>query len=210
MGFARKLRTWLGLRRDKTALPPFASVGRWTYGVESKMIYGCGAHSSLRIGAFCSIANEALFMCSANHPTSFVSTYPFKVRVTREEPDGSDLLTNGPIEIGNDVWVGRRAIVMPGVRIGDGAVVGAGAIVTKDVAPYAIVAGNPARLIRYRFDAHQIESLLAIRWWDWSDEKIRAEQPAFFGSIDAFIAAHAAPEAARAGLGPTLAPAGPR
>jgi len=132
-------------------------------------------------------------MCSADHPTSFVSTFPFKVRVMKEAPDGADLLRVGPLEIGNDVWIGRRAIVMPGVRIGDGAVVGAGAIVTKDVAPYAIVGGNPAKLIRYRFDPNQIESLLAIRWWDWSDEKIRAEQTAFFGPVDDFIERHSMP-----------------
>ncbi|RWA73350.1 CatB-related O-acetyltransferase [Mesorhizobium sp.] len=190
MGFARKLRIKLGLRRDKEALPRFATVGRWTYNIEPKKIYRCGEHSALRIGAFCSIADEVLFMCSANHPTSLVSTFPFKVHMTKEEPDGADLLTNGPIEIGNDVWIGRRAIIMPGVRVGDGAVVGAGAIVTKDVAPYAIVAGNPAKLIRYRFDQSQIESLLAIRWWNWSDEKIRAEQASFFGPIDEFIDAH--------------------
>ncbi|TIW19777.1 MAG: CatB-related O-acetyltransferase, partial [Mesorhizobium sp.] len=152
MGFARKLRIKLGLRRDKEALPQFATVGRWTYGVISKNIYGCGEHSALRIGAFCSIADEVLFMCSANHPTSSVSTYPLKVRMTKEEPNSADLLIKGPMEIGNDVWIGRRAIIMPGLRIGDGSVVGAGAIVTKDVAPYAVVAGNPARLIRYRFN----------------------------------------------------------
>ncbi|TPN76148.1 CatB-related O-acetyltransferase [Mesorhizobium sp. CU2] len=192
MGFARKLRTKLGLRQDRETpkLPQFASVGRWTFEVLPGMIYRCEEHSPLRIGAFCSIAKEVVFLCCANHPTSFVSTFPFKVVMTKEEPDGADLLKAGPLEIGNDVWIGRRAIIMPGVHIGDGAVVGAGAIVTKDVAPYAIVAGNPARLIRYRFDPDQIESLLAIRWWDWSDDKIRSEQPAFFDPIDEFIKRH--------------------
>ncbi|RUX91838.1 CatB-related O-acetyltransferase [Mesorhizobium sp. M7D.F.Ca.US.004.03.1.1] len=104
----------------------------------------------------------------------------------------SDLVVNGPTEIGNDVWIGRRAIIMPGITIGDGAVVGAGSIVTKDVAPYAIVAGNPAKLIRNRFTDDQIARLLAIRWWEWSDEKIIAEQPRFFGPVDAFIAASSA------------------
>lgn len=190
MAFARALRTKLGLRRVKP-LPKFASVGRWTYGVNPKMISGCVEHAELRVGSFCSIGQEVLFMCRANHPKSLVSTFPFKVKVTKELPTESDLLFSGNMQIGNDVWIGRRAIIMPGIKIGDGAIVGAGAIVTKDVPPYAIVAGNPAKLIRYRFSESQIESLLAIRWWEWSDEKIRAEQPSFFGSIDDFIAAHA-------------------
>jgi chloramphenicol O-acetyltransferase type B len=119
-----------------------------------------------------------------------VSTYAFQVHITKTMGFFEDLVPAGPTEIGNDVWIGRRAIIMPGIRIGDGAVVGAGSIVTKDVASYAIVAGNPARFIRSRFTDAQIESLLEIRWWEWSDEKIIAEQPRFFGPIDAFIAAH--------------------
>ncbi|GLQ81463.1 hypothetical protein GCM10007881_49840 [Mesorhizobium huakuii] len=112
--------------------------------------------------------------------------------MTKDAPFG-DLSVDGPTEIGNDVWIGLRAVIMPGIRIGDGAVVGAGSIVTKDVAPYAIVAGNPARFIRSRFTDDQIASLLAIRWWEWSDEKIMAEKPRLFGRIDDFIAANRAP-----------------
>jgi len=132
-----------------------------------------------------------MFLCRANHPTHLVSTFPFEYALKNITPFG-DLAVDGPTEIGNDVWIGLRAIIMPGVRIGDGAVIGAGSIVTKDVAPYAIVAGNPARFIRNRFTDEQIASLLAIRWWDWSDEKIIAEQPGFSGPIDAFIAANRA------------------
>ncbi|TPK87539.1 CatB-related O-acetyltransferase [Mesorhizobium sp. B2-4-13] len=129
-----------------------------------------------------------MFFCRANHPTNLVSTSPFEFS-TREDANGH-LSVGGPTDIGNDVWIGFRAIIMPGITIGGGAVVGAGSIVTKDVAPYAIVAGNPARFIRNRFADDQIASLLAIRWWEWSDEKIKAEQPRMFGPIDAFIAAH--------------------
>lgn len=194
MGFARKLRTKLGLRRvpKPEELPQHASVGRRTYGVKPSSIFWCDETSPLRIGAFCSIAEEVLFLGRANHPTRFVSTFPFQVMMMKSIAAHGDLVVNGPTEIGNDVWIGRRAIIMPGVTIGDGAVVGAGSIVTKDVAPYAIVAGNPARFIRNRFTDEQIASLLAIRWWEWSDEKIIAEQARFFGPIDAFIAASSA------------------
>lgn len=194
MGFARELRTKLGLRRvpNPEVLPQHASVGRRTYSVKPSNIYWCDETSPLRIGAFCSIAEEVLFLCRANHPTQFVSTFPFRALMTKSMVAYSDLVVNGPTEIGNDVWIGRRAIIMPGITIGDGAVVGAGSIVTKDVAPYAIVAGNPAKLIRNRFTDDQIARLLAIRWWEWSDEKIIAEQPRFFGPVDAFIAASSA------------------
>ncbi|CCV11243.1 Chloramphenicol acetyltransferase (fragment) [Mesorhizobium sp. STM 4661] len=94
MAFARTLRTKLGLRRKKP-LPKFASVGRRTYGVNPGMIFGCAEHAELKIGAFCSIGNEVLFMCRANHPTSLVSTYPFKVKMTKEVPTEADLLLNG-------------------------------------------------------------------------------------------------------------------
>jgi chloramphenicol O-acetyltransferase type B len=195
MGFARKLRTMLGLRRAPKAenIPQHASIGRRTlFYTKPSNIFGCDETSPLEIGAFCSIAEETLFLCRANHPTHFVSTFPFEVHMTNSIAAYDDLVVNGPTKIGNDVWIGRRAIILPGITIGDGAVVGAGSIVTKDVAPYAVVAGNPARLIRNRFTDDQIASLLAIRWWEWSDEKIKAELPTFFGSIDAFIAANRA------------------
>ncbi|WP_318011557.1 CatB-related O-acetyltransferase [Mesorhizobium sp. CO1-1-9] len=116
--------------------------------------------------------------------------------MTKDAPFG-DLSVEGPTEIGNDVWIGLRAVIMPGITIGDGAIIGAGSIVTKDVAPYAIVAGNPARLLRYRFTDDQIASLLAIRWWDWNDDRLEAERPRLFGPIDAFIAANQASSSTR-------------
>lgn len=94
------------------------------------------------------------------------------------------------INIGNDVWIGRGATVLPGVSIGHGAVVGADAVVTRDVPPYAIVAGNPARVIRFRFSEATIPRMLEIRWWDWNDEKIKMEVDALTGPIDAFVARH--------------------
>jgi virginiamycin A acetyltransferase len=91
------------------------------------------------------------------------------------------------IIIGNDVTVGANAIILPGVRIGDGAVVGAGAIVTTDVPPYAIVAGVPAKIIRYRYSSEQIEKLLRIAWWNWDEDKIFRNMDYFYGKVDDFI-----------------------
>ena len=123
----------------------------------------------LVIGKFCSIAHGARFLSSsANHATDGFSTYPFSVLWDPKDTGYEYTFPNkGNTQIGNDVWIGSEATIMPGVNIGNGAVVGANAIVTKDVAPYSIVAGNPAKLIRKRFDNEIIESLIEIKWWDW-------------------------------------------
>lgn len=99
----------------------------------------------------------------------------------------------GGIKIGNDVWVGRRALILPGVTIGDGAVVAAHATVVKNVPPYAIVGGTPAEIIRYRFPNEIIAKMLAIAWWNWDDEKIRQEADALTGPIDDFVGYHFKP-----------------
>jgi tetrahydrodipicolinate N-succinyltransferase len=96
----------------------------------------------------------------------------------------------GGITIGNDVWIGYRAIMLPGIEIGDGAVIGAGAIVTKDVPRYAVVGGSPAKLIRYRFPQDIISKLLDIQWWQWDDDKIKSEAVTLTGPIETFIAKH--------------------
>lgn len=134
-------------------------------------------HDRLMIGKFCSIACGAKFIFnSANHTLSSLSTYPFPLffeewGLTREEvTDSWD--NKGDIVIGNDVWIGYEAVIMAGVTIGDGAIIGTRAVVTKDVPPYTIVGGVPARLIRKRFSDETISELLKIRWWDWSRERI--------------------------------------
>lgn len=134
-------------------------------------------HDRLMIGKFCSIACGAKFIFnSANHTLSSLSTYPFPLffeewGLTREKvTDSWD--NKGDIEIGNDVWIGYEAVIMAGVTIGDGAIIGTRAVVTKDVPPYTIVGGVPARLIRKRFPDEAISELLKIRWWDWPRERI--------------------------------------
>ncbi len=128
----------------------------------------------LIIGRFCSIAAESRFiMNGGNHPIDWLTTYPFPIfgggwqaAMPVAWPSKGDTV------IGNDVWIGYRALFMPGVHVGDGAIVATGSVVTRDVPPYAIVGGNPAAVIRYRFDPASIARLEALRWWDWDAEKI--------------------------------------
>ena len=131
----------------------------------------------LIIGKFCSIACGTKFiMGTANHRINSVSTYPFNVFGGKWEeltpPHLSQLPFKGDIVVGNDVWFGRECVVMPGVKIGDGAIIGAYSVVTKDVPPYTVVGGNPAKVIRKRFDDKLIKLLLEIKWWDFEIEKI--------------------------------------
>ena len=155
--------------------------------------YNIGEHSyichstkigSAEIGKFCSIADEVI-IGAGNHPMDFITTSPFiysrdKIRsIGNILVDESNLITNtanikikGHTIIGNDVWIGSRAILFSGIKVGNGAVIGAGAIVTKDVPPYAIVAGVPAKIIRYRFSEDIIAKLQEIKWWDYPDDFI--------------------------------------
>lgn len=132
---------------------------------------------NLIIGKFCMIASDVTFiMNGANHLTESISSYPFAVfgGAWREAMEGKSYPSKGNIEIGNDVWIGYRATIMPGVKIGDGAIIGSQSVVTKDVPPYAIVGGNPSKIIRNRFSDDQINKLLKMKWWDWPIEKINA------------------------------------
>lgn len=132
----------------------------------------------LRIGSFCSIACGAKFLfTSANHALGSLSTYPFPIFFEEWGLDVKNIRqawdNRGDIVIGNDVWIGYEAVILSGVTIGDGAVIGARAVVTKDVPPYTIVGGVPAKPIRRRFDDETAEKLRRISWWDWDEEKIK-------------------------------------
>ena len=130
----------------------------------------------LTIGRFCSIASGVRFLMNgSNHPQAG-STFPFWA-FGRGWHERSDIPVRGPITVGNDVWLGLESCVLPGVTIGDGAIIGARAVVTKSVAPYAIVVGNPARVVRMRYDERTVARLLAIRWWDWPPERITRNLP---------------------------------
>lgn len=133
----------------------------------------------LIIGKFCSIACGAKFLfTSANHKMASLSTYPFPLFFEEwglERDDVTDAWDNrGDIVIGNDVWIGYEAVILSGVTVGDGAIIGSRAVVTKDVPPYTIVGGVPAKEIRRRFSEETISRLLEMQWWDWTEERIAA------------------------------------
>jgi lipopolysaccharide transport system ATP-binding protein len=160
-------------------------IGDYTYGAPKICMWTDKYH--VRIGKFCSIADNVSIMVDGNHRSDWVTTYPlFLIKgIPHAEglPDGK-----GDIVIGNDVWIGTGALIMPGVKIGDGAVIGARSVVTKKVDDYAIVGGNPARHIRYRFTENQIKALKEIRWWDWDIEKIKENHRLMESQdIDAFL-----------------------
>ncbi len=147
-------------------------------------------HERLRIGKFCSIACGAKFLFnSANHALGSLSTYPFPIFFEEWDlpvegiPAAWD--RKGDIVVGNDVWIGYEAVILAGVTIGDGAIIGTRAVVTRDVPPYTIVGGVPARAIGRRFDEQTIDRLLALRWWDWPVETIKENLDALqAGAID--------------------------
>ncbi|MBQ0036654.1 MAG: CatB-related O-acetyltransferase [Firmicutes bacterium] len=135
-------------------------------------------NDKLIIGKFCSIACNAKFMfTSGNHNLGSLSTYPFPIFFDEWGLDPKNITdawnNKGDIIVGNDVWIGYDAIIMPGVHIGDGAIIGAKSLITKDVEPYSIVGGVPAKQIRKRFDDSTIQILEDIKWWDWPEEKIK-------------------------------------
>ena len=145
---------------------------------KNNVLYHYPIHrEKLIIGKFCSIAcgTKFLFNC-ANHTLKSLSTYTFPLFYEEWELEKSNITTawdnKGDIVIGNDVWIGYEAVIMAGVHIGDGAIIAARAVVTKDVPPYTIVGGTPAKEIRKRFDAEVIQQLLMLKWWDWSTDKI--------------------------------------
>ncbi len=129
----------------------------------------------LIIGKFCMIASDVSFiMNGGNHLSKAITSYPFAIfgKDWSDAMEGKSYPNKGNTEIGNDVWIGHKATIMPGISIGHGAIVGSYSIVTKDVAPYAIVGGNPAVEIRKRFNEEEVEYLLNLKWWDWPIEKI--------------------------------------
>lgn len=152
----------------------------------------------LLIGRFCQIAHGVRFITSsANHDMRGFSTYPFGNFTMDGDTTPAEVQAlfdaaggKGDTVIGNDVWIGMEAIVMPGVTVGDGAIIGARAVVASDVPPYTVVAGNPARPVKRRFDEPTTRALLAVRWWDWPVEKIEASIDAITGAdIDALTRA---------------------
>lgn len=177
-----------GVMLDKQVENPNISVGRYSY--YSGYYHGhrfedCARYLSsdegvdrLVIGSFCSIGSGAAFIMPGNqgHRNDWISTFPFYWMSEVSEFEGAEngFQPAGDTVIGNDVWIGSEAIIMPGVRVGDGAVIGTRALVTRDVEPYAIVGGNPAKVIRKRFDDRLITLLLEMKWWEWPEDQLKA------------------------------------
>lgn len=185
-----KLVSWLRRNKllgPKDILPSCVRVGRYPHGVHSSCFLFVTDESPVTIGSFCALATGVLFICQANHPTETASNFGLQDQILQTKSTMGYLQTKGPIVVGNDVWIATRAIIMSGVTIGDGAVIAAGSVVTRDVPPYAIVGGNPAKIIKYRFSEDTIAAMRQIRWWDWPIERILEEKAAFDLPAEEFV-----------------------
>jgi len=165
------------------------SYGKYTYGKPN--IFSWGEKTKLIVGNFCSIAPNVNIYLGGNHRSDWITTFPFGHRDKTIFNNFSGVghpSTNGDVIIGNDVWIGSNATIMSGITIGDGAIIANNSHVVKNIEPYSIVGGNPAKLIRYRFTPEQIEKLLEIKWWNWDDNKINKFTPFLCNNqIDKFI-----------------------
>ncbi len=169
----------------RRALANKLSVGRGSYiGFPLKITSFPGDRGyRVTIGNYCSVAGNVEFIIGGNHRTDWISTFPFPDALAAGSP-----FSRGPILVGSDVWIGKNTLILSGVQIGHGAVVGANSVVTRDVRPYAVVAGNPAREHRRRFSDREIDALLAIEWWNWPREEVESlGRLLISGDVDALI-----------------------
>jgi lipopolysaccharide transport system ATP-binding protein len=184
LGFFSKITTLIWKQIVHPLSKPDEIVQLGAYSYELPKILSFGWSEKVVIGKFCSIAEDVKIVAGGEHNLNHVTTFPLKDRLK-----GSKLPIHhkGAIIIENDVWIGTGAIILAGVKIGNGAVVGAGSVVTHDVPDYAIVAGVPARVVKFRFTTDQIKKLLEIAWWNWDIEKIVENVDYFHGHVDVFI-----------------------
>lgn len=200
IGFLREFRTRVGLReprlrdywpekkrRDQAPLLGI-EIGRYSYGADlERMNHYRVEDEPLTIGSFCSIGPDVAFFAHTDHSIERTTTAPpHFFGATKAE----GYLFKGPIIVGNDVWIGQRSMIMANVRIGDGAVISAGSVVTKDVAPYTVVGGVPAVLIKARFPVEVVRGLLEVSWWDWDHDKLRANRDVLTGRPEALLDRH--------------------
>lgn len=150
---------------------PHFSLGVGTYGLPH--VHDAPQGTTLRVGAYCSIAGGVQIFLGQHHRSDWISTYPFPAFFEEARHIPEFEISRGDVTIGSDVWLCANCTVLSGVTIGHGAVVATEAVVTRDVAPYAIVAGNPARVIRWRFDEETRQALLQTQWWDWPLAEIK-------------------------------------
>jgi acetyltransferase-like isoleucine patch superfamily enzyme len=175
--FVRKVLSFLKLQnyRNPETIYEKYKIGKGTYGAPTVLEWSEG--TTLQIGAFCSIAKEVTIFLGGDHRVDWVTTYPFNCLWKAAENITGHPRTKGDVFIGNDVWIGYGAVIMSGVKIDNGAVIGTRAVVTQNVPPYAIVAGNPAKIVKMRFDDKTIQRLEQVKWWKWDDAKIEQNLP---------------------------------
>ena len=167
-------------------MPPWVVVGRHSFFGEAVQLRTWTPEERIVIGSFCSVADGASIMTGGHHRSDLPSTFPFDYYFLGRRRPHRTYMTTPDTTLGNDVWVGQQASICGGARVGSGAVVANRAVVMSDVPAYAVVAGNPARVVRYRFSRPVIERLERIAWWDWPDEVIRQHVEWFYRPIQEF------------------------
>jgi len=161
-------------------------IGAYTYGITPSTVLLFKQSDRVYIGRYCSFAYDVKIIASGEHDYRAVANFPFYAHFLKKGIE-RDTFTKGEVRIGNDVWIGARATILSGVEIGDGAVVAAGAVVTKNIPPYAIVGGVPAKLIKYRFPEEVVNDLLKIKWWNWTDAHVKSNIEDFYLDVNEFI-----------------------
>ena len=174
---------------------PHVSIGAHTYGLP-RVLFGPKEGTKLKIGKYCSLPHKKVtVLLGGEHVQGWVSTYPFDVEFA-DQTLPSVLRSKGDVEIGSDVWFGIDCTILSGVKIGHGAIIAANALVTKDVPAYAVAAGTPARVLRYRFSREQIDALLRIQWWNWNDDRVKQAAPLIMQpDVEAFVRKYSSHEA---------------
>jgi len=180
--------------RQEINSPTDKSIGKHTYGIDNITIF-FDEEANLKIGDFCSIGPEIKIYLGGEHRSDWLTTYPFSHFFT-DFKDFDYRISKGDVTIGNDVWIGHGVMILSGITIGDGAIIGAGSVVTKDVEPYSVVGGNPARHIRYRFTNDEITTLLELKWWKWPEDVIYKAIPILQSGDVATLVEYAARKAA--------------